>query len=263
MEQPRWDVPAVDRTEFQPALDVPPPGPQNRLTVLLRLLLLVPQYVVLWVLSIVAFAVVVIGWFGALFGGRLPRFAARWLSGFLAYDTRVYASSLLLTDRYPPFRFEAQDHPVRIELRAGGPLNRLAVFFRLLLAIPAAIVQGLLQTGWWTLSFISWLVVLVLGRMPQALFGATAAVLRYRMRFQAYLMMLTAAYPKAVFGDPVDSEPVRSATRPLVLTGAAKALLVVYLVLGVIGSAASSVTSDWNGYEDDGDTVSTMASLSR
>ncbi|MFJ4677179.1 DUF4389 domain-containing protein [Kitasatospora sp. NPDC088783] len=263
MEQPRWDVPVVDRTEFQPALDIPPPGAQNRLTVLLRLLLLVPQYVVLWLLSIVAFVVVVIGWFGALFAGRLPRFAVGWLSGYLAYDTRVYASTLLITDRYPPFRFDAPDYPVRIELRAGGPLNRLAVFFRLLLAIPAGIVQGLLQSGWWAVSFISWLVVLVLGRMPRALFEATAAVLRYRMRFEAYLMMLTAAYPKAVFGDPADSEPVRSATRPLVLTGAAKALLVIYLVLGVIGSAASSVTNDWDSYEDDGGTVSTMAPLPR
>ncbi|MFC8719166.1 DUF4389 domain-containing protein [Kitasatospora sp. NPDC057198] len=262
MEQPRWDVPVLDRTEFRPALDVPPPGPQNRLTVLLRLLLLVPQYVVLWLLSIVAFAVVVIGWFGALFGGRLPRFAADWLSGYLGYATRVHASSLLLTDRYPPFRFDAPDHPVRIELRPGGPLNRLAVFFRLLLAVPAAIVEGLLMTGWWALSFVSWLVVLVLGRMPEALFGATAAVLRYWMRLQAYLMMLTSAYPKAVFGDPADSEPPRSATRPLVLTGAAKALLVVYLVLGVIGSAAGSVTTDWDTYEDGG-TVSTTGPLPR
>ncbi|MFJ1757670.1 DUF4389 domain-containing protein [Kitasatospora sp. NPDC088134] len=262
MEQPKWDVPVVDRTEFLPALDVPPPGPQNRLTVLLRLLLLVPQFVVLWLLSIVSFVVVVIGWFGALLTARLPRFAADWLSGYLAYDTRVYASMLLMVDRYPPFRFDAPDHPVRIEVRPGEPLNRLAVFFRLLLAIPAAIVQGLLQTGWWAISFISWLIVLILGRMPQTLFEATAAVLRYRMRFQAYVTMLTSAYPKGVFGDPAGSEPQRSATRPLVLGGPAKALLVIYLVLGLAGSGAGSTSSQWSddGYVGD-DTVSTLAPL--
>ncbi|KDN84545.1 DUF4389 domain-containing protein [Kitasatospora cheerisanensis] len=264
MEHPRWDAPVVDRTEFRPALDIPPPDRQNRLTVLLRLLLLIPQFVVLWLLSIVAFVVVVIGWFGALVTGRLPRFAAEWLAGYVAYDTRVYASMLLVVDRYPPFRFAAPDHPVRIELRPGGPLNRLAVFFRLLLVIPAAIVQGLLQAGWWTLSFVNWLIVLILGRMPQALFEATAAVLRYRMRFQAYLLMLTSAYPKDVFGDPPNAEPQRSATRPLVLTGAAKALLVIYLVLGLFSSAAGSTSDQWtdeNGDTYTGDVISTLAPL--
>ncbi|MFD7642459.1 DUF4389 domain-containing protein [Kitasatospora sp. NPDC059795] len=264
MEQPRWDVPVVDRTEFRPALDLPPSARQNRLTVLLRLLLLIPQFIVLWLLSIVAFVVAVIGWFGALFGGRLPRFAAEWLAGFVAYDTRVYASMLLIVDRYPPFRFQAPEHPVRIELRPGEPLNRLAVFFRLVLVAPAAIVQGLLQAGWWTVSVIHWLVVLIMGRMPQALFEATAAVLRYRMRFQAYLLMLTSTYPKGVFGDPPNAEPERSATRPLVLTGAAKALLVIYLVLGAASWAAGSASDQWQSEDDNpytGDVVSTLAPL--
>ncbi|MFD8483256.1 DUF4389 domain-containing protein [Kitasatospora sp. NPDC059673] len=264
MEQPRWDVPVVDRAEFQPALDLPPSARQNRFTVLLRLLLLIPQFIVLWLLSIVAFVVAVIGWFGALFTGRLPRFAAKWLSGFLAYDTRVYASMLLLVDRYPPFSFDASEHPVRIEVRPGEELNRLAVFFRLLLAIPAAIIQGLLQAGWWTLSVVHWLIVLITGRMPQALFEATAAVLRYRMRFQAYLMMLTSAYPKDVFGDPPNTEPQHSATRPLVLTGAAKALLVIYLVLGAASWAVGSATDEWHTGDknpDTGDVISTLAPL--
>ncbi|MFD5562280.1 DUF4389 domain-containing protein [Kitasatospora griseola] len=262
MEQPRWDVPVVDRTEFRPALDLPPSARQNRLTVLLRLLLLIPQLIVLWLLSIVAFVVTVIGWFGALFTGRLPRFAAEWLSGFLVYDTRVYASMLLMVDRYPPFRFAAPEHPVRIEVRPGEPLNRLAVFFRLLLVVPAAIVQGLLQAGWWSLSVIHWLVVLVMGRMPQALFEATAAVLRYRVRFEAYLMMLTSSYPVGVFGDPPNAEPQRSATRPLVLTGAAKALLVIYLVLGVASWAAGSASDEWHSEDDNpGDVVTTLAPL--
>ncbi|MEV4558336.1 DUF4389 domain-containing protein [Kitasatospora sp. NPDC049285] len=262
MEQPRWEVPVEDRTEWLPALDAPPPEPQNRITVLLRLLLLIPQFIVVWLLSLVAFVVVVIGWFGALFTGRLPAFAADYLGGYLGYETRVLASVLLMVDRYPPFRFEAADYPVRIELRPGGPLNRLAVFFRLLLAIPAAIVQGLLLAGWWMVSFICWLVVLILGRQPQALFEASAAVLRFRMRFQAYLLMLTSAYPKQVFGDPLDAEPKRSATRPLVLGGGAKALLVIFLVLGLASWATSSFSGSWSSDSDnDTDTVTTSGPL--
>ncbi|WP_033822971.1 DUF4389 domain-containing protein, partial [Kitasatospora sp. MBT63] len=196
-----WDASTAVEAEWLPPLDIPEPGPQSRITVFLRALLAIPQLIVVWLLSIAAFVVVVIGWFGALALGRLPDFAASYLASYVAYDTRVEGYLMLLVDRYPPFRLQADDYPVRIEVRPGL-LNRLAVFFRLILMIPAAIVQNLLVTGWWVLAFFSWLVVLVLGRMPRPLFEATAAVLRYRMRFSAYLLMLTPAYPKRLFGDP-------------------------------------------------------------
>ncbi|MFD7579215.1 DUF4389 domain-containing protein [Kitasatospora sp. NPDC059817] len=66
-----------------------------------------------------------------------------------------------------------------------------------------------------------WLVVLALGRMPQPLYEATVAVLRYRMRYTAYLTMLSSAYPKGMFGEEPGSEPEgpASATRPLDLGG--------------------------------------------
>ena len=51
-------------------------APQSRLTVLIRLLMAIPHFVVLWALAIAAYVVVIIGWFGALFTGRLPSFAA-------------------------------------------------------------------------------------------------------------------------------------------------------------------------------------------
>ncbi|MFI2608260.1 DUF4389 domain-containing protein [Kitasatospora sp. NPDC018619] len=240
-----WQAPpAPVSREWLPVLDMPAPGPQNRWTVLLRALLLVPQFVVVWVLSVVAFFVTVVGWFGALVLGRLPGFAAAYLTAFVPYDTRVTAYLMLTGDRYPPFRFEAPEHPVQVGLRPGG-LNRLAVLFRIVLVIPASIVQGLLYAGWWAASFVLWLVVLVLGRMPQPLYEATAAVLRYRLRYTAYLVMLTSAYPKRLFGDEPGSEPGGpvSATRPLVLSGGGRGLLVLFLVLGLASSATSSVTA--------------------
>ncbi|MFC5661659.1 DUF4389 domain-containing protein [Kitasatospora misakiensis] len=240
--------------EWLPALDLPAPGPQNRLTVFFRLLLLIPQFIVVWVLSVVAFVVTVIGWFGALVLGRLPGFAADYLSSYLPYETRVTAYLMLTVDRYPPFAFRTPDHPVQVELKPGE-LNRLAVLFRLILVIPAAVVQGLLYAGWWMVGWISWLAVLILGRMPQPLFEATAAVLRYRMRYLAYLVMLTSAYPKQLFGDEPGSEPGGpvSATRPLVMSGAGRGLLVAFLVLGLLSGAISSITTSIHDDDDDGD----------
>ncbi|MFB6890197.1 DUF4389 domain-containing protein [Kitasatospora sp. NPDC056327] len=238
--------------EWLPALDLPAPGPQNRWTVLLRLLLLIPQFVVTWVLSVVAFFVTVVGWFGALVLGRLPGFAADYLSAYVPYETRVTSYLLLTHDRYPPFAFRTPSYPAQVELRPGE-LNRLAVLFRLILVIPAAVVQGLLYAGWWVVGWISWLVVLILGRMPQPLFEATAAILRYRMRYMAYLLMLTPAYPKRLFGDEPGEEPGGpvSATRPLVLSGAGRGLLVAFLVLGLLSGATSSITANVTSDDDD------------
>ncbi|MFF5703784.1 DUF4389 domain-containing protein [Streptomyces sp. NPDC012794] len=229
--------------EHLPELDIPPPGRQRRWTVLLRLLLLLPQLIVTALLGIAAFFVTIAGWFAALVQGRLPDGIARFLGSFLAYETRVTASAMLLVDRYPPFSFDAPGHPVRIELRPGE-LNRPAVLFRLVLMIPAMIVTSLLQYGWAAIGWVFWLVTLVLGRMPTAVFGAAAAVARFRMRYQAYAMMLTPAYPKRLFGDgpPAAARPaeaIASGTRPLVLGTPAKVLVVLILVLGILAAGAS------------------------
>ncbi|MFF7879813.1 DUF4389 domain-containing protein [Streptomyces sp. NPDC020794] len=218
--------------EVLPGLDLPEPGRQRRWTVLLRWLLLIPQYIALLFLGIAAFVVMVVGWFAALITGRLPEPIASFLTGYLVYSTRVAAYAMLLVDTYPPFAFLAPGCPVQVEVHPGK-LNRLAVLFRIILLIPAAFVVELLFYGWFVICLIFWLLVLIRGRMPRPLFEATAATARYTMRLYAYQMMLTAAYPKRLFGDePTPTEQPRSATRPLLLSGAGKALVVVFLVLG-------------------------------
>jgi hypothetical protein len=236
---------AMPAGEWLPELDIAPAGRQRRLTVLLRLLMLIPQFIVLAVIGMVTFVVAVIGWFAALFAGRLPAWAAAYLSGYLAYWTRVNASEWLLVDRYPPFRFDAPGYPVRVEVRPGK-LNRLAVLLRIFLAIPAAIVAAVVSAGWGVASFFIWLIVLVLGRMPEALYESTAAALRYGMRFQAYWLMLSSAYPKRLFGDgPLDGAQRTSGTRPLLMTSAARVLLIVFIVLGVADLAVGSSSASW------------------
>ncbi|MFJ8209177.1 DUF4389 domain-containing protein [Streptomyces sp. NPDC096033] len=256
-------TPQPSQPEHLPELDVPPPGRQRRWTVLLRFLLLLPQFIVVAILGIAAFFVTVVGWFAALFTGRLPAGIAEFLGGYLAYETRVTASAMLLVDHYPPFSFDAQGHPVRIELRPGE-LNRLAVLFRLVLMIPAAILAGIVQYGLGAVCWVFWLITLALGRMPRPVFDAVAAVVRFRMRFQAYLMMLTSAYPKRLFGDgPPEGQPlppapaVPSATRPLLLGTPAKALVVLMIVLGVLAWGVNETVQIRQESWNDVDTAAT------
>ncbi len=49
--------------------------------------------------------------------------------------------------------------------------------------------------------FITWLIVLIAGRMPRTLYEAIAAGLRYYIRFTGYLFLVTATYPWGLFGD--------------------------------------------------------------
>ncbi|MGC0314038.1 DUF4389 domain-containing protein [Kitasatospora acidiphila] len=259
-----WSMPvAAGPPEFLPVLDVPEPGRQRRLTVLLRWLILIPHLIVVWVLSIAAFFAAIVGWFAALLTAQLPAPIARYLSNFLGYDARLTVSLFLLIDRYPPFSLrQPPEYPVRIEVRPGQ-LNRAAVFFRLILMIPAAIISGFLGAGWLVLAFFIWLWTLITARLPRPLFEATAALVRYRMRFIAYSLMLTSAYPKRLFGDPPTDEPPQSATRPLLVGMAGKVLLVVFLILGLGADLSSSVTSSSNSNNDNNGTINTAPGYGR
>jgi hypothetical protein len=187
------------------------PFRQQRLTVLVRAILGIPHLVVLYILGIAAGVVVVIGWFGALFTGRLPDFAEQYLTGYLRWEARVLAYDLLLTGTYPPFSPDDADYPVRLAV-APGRLNPLVVFFRLILAIPAGLLSTLLTFGAFTIVlFVTWLIVLFTGTMPLALHQALSAVLRYYLRYIGYVLLLTDRYPAGVFGD----QPPQAAASPL------------------------------------------------
>ncbi|HEY9244630.1 MAG TPA: DUF4389 domain-containing protein [Streptosporangiaceae bacterium] len=213
------------------------PAAQNRLTVLVRIILAIPHLVVLYALSIAAEVVLIICWFAALFLGRLPEGLADFLSGYLRWVTRVQAYLLLLTDQYPPFALGEVDYPVQILLRPGR-LNRLAVLFRIILAIPASLLATLVILGMETIVlFVTWLIVLIMGRMPGALYQAFAAGLRYYLRYSGYLFLLTGTYPWGLFGDqPATVTGWLGGGQPwrLVLSSAAKGLVGMFLAIGVL-----------------------------
>jgi len=211
------------------------PAPQARLTVAFRIFMAIPQLIVLWLLGIAAIVITIIGWFGALFTGRLPAFAADFLTGYLRWLSRVYAYNYLLTDVYPPFTLDEADYPVRLAVRPGR-LNRLAVLFRFFLLIPCWIVQGVVTYGALTIfMFVTWLIVLVTGQMPDAIYQALAAVLRYQVRTLGFAVMLTSAYPGGLFGDP----PADGLSWRLVLSAAARKLVILFIVLGVVLGAVN------------------------
>jgi hypothetical protein len=89
------------RVEFVPELEG-----RNRLTTAFRIILAIPQLVVLIFLGIALFVVGLIGFFAVLFTGRWPVGLRSFVLGVGRWWLRVNAYLLLLTDRYPPFSLE-------------------------------------------------------------------------------------------------------------------------------------------------------------
>jgi hypothetical protein len=213
---------------------------RNRVTVAFRLVLAIPQLIVVYFLGIAAGVVALIGWFAALFTGRLARWVAEFLAGFLGWSARVYAYLGLLVDAYPPFDMGVPlYYPVQVSVPPPGRLNRAAVAFRLILVIPAYIVAAAATSGLATVIVLIWLMLVIGGRMPPQLFQAMTSIMRFYLRVFAYLILLTPAYPSGLFAEPLQVRGAGSGWQavPTPLGGPAKAIISILLVLGLASEA--------------------------
>lgn len=80
----------------------------NRWLPLVKWLLAIPHYVVLFFLYVGAFFAVIGAWLAILFTGRYPRGIFDYVEGVIRWHNRVVGYALILvTDEYPPFRLGA------------------------------------------------------------------------------------------------------------------------------------------------------------
>ena len=169
---------------------------------LVHWLLAFPHLVIVYALETVADILAVISWFVIVFTGRLPVGLANFQAMFLRYTLRTATYFGFLREEYPPFSFTVipadpgDDPRVGVELvPALEGRNRLTVAFRLILAIPHAIVLALLGIAVFVVGVIAFFAVLFTGRWPDSLRGFVLGVGRWWLRFQAYLLLLTDEYP--------------------------------------------------------------------
>ncbi|MEY9891466.1 hypothetical protein ABIA35_005447 [Catenulispora sp. MAP12-49] len=234
------------RREPEVQIDVHGLRPQRRWTVLIRLILAIPQLIILYFLLLAGFFVLIVGWFAALFTGRLPTGIRDFLIGILKYQVRVHGYLFLLVDEYPPFVFfEAPGYPIQAEIPEATRLNPAAVFFRIILMVPGWIITSVVGEGAAVVSFFVWVIMLFTGRQPEPAFGALSSMLRFETRFMAFSGMLTPTQPKGLFGEAPGSPDAaaerRSPTRPLLLSSGGRTLMIVMIVIGAIGVIINSV----------------------
>jgi uncharacterized protein DUF4389 len=203
MVTPLREVPMQPIPRQYPAtLTFDPPDRVRNWRPLVNWLLAIPQLLLVSALRYVAEILAFVSWFVIVFTARLPQALASFQVMYLRYYVRTVTFAGFLREEYPPFEFPSApgdpgDVPrVRVDLLPElEGRNRLTVAFRIILAIPQLIMVALLGLLGTIVLIIAFFAVLFTGHWPAGLRRFTVGVLRWWLRVEAYLLLLTDAYP--------------------------------------------------------------------
>lgn len=188
---------------------------------LVKWILAIPHYIVLFFLNIAYVVVTVIAFFAILFTGRYPQALFNFNVGVLRWRWRVsfYALSALGTDKYPPFSLQPRpDYPADLEVDHPERLHRGLVLIKWwLLAIPHYLILLAFfggaewfasneNSGEWTVGYtrVSLIVILLViavigllftGRYPRGLYDFVMGINRWTIRVRAYTSLMRDEYP--------------------------------------------------------------------
>jgi hypothetical protein len=206
---------------------------RSRLTVLFRIILLIPAWIAFLFWSVAAAFVAIAAWFVLLFRSRCSDGIHEFLSSYVRYAAQVSAYMYLAANPYPGFAPKS-DYPVRVEIDPPSSQRRWTVLLRIFLAFPAFILATTVGGGlslptsradlYWigiggagavsAAAFLGWFASLARGRMPNGLRDLAAYSIGYTAQTWSYLLLLTDRYPSS---DPRLAGPMALPDHPVSL----------------------------------------------
>jgi roadblock/LC7 domain-containing protein len=167
---------------------------------LVNWLLAIPQLIVLYVIGIVFNILVIIAFFAVLFTTKIPTGIFGMMAMYHRYTWRVESFALFMKNEYPPFTFDttASDpggDPAYFAIEEPPQLNRWLPLVKWLLAIPHYIVLFVLFLAVFVVKIIAFFAVLFTGKYPEGLRDFVVGVIRWQLRVQCYVYLMTDAYP--------------------------------------------------------------------
>ncbi len=187
-----------------------PDRPLNRLTTFFRIIVVIPIWIVLLMVSGQTWGssdgrYVAAGAGGVLFLGPLvmilfrlkyPRWWFDWNLELQRFSNRVGIYIALMDDAYPSTDEHQSVHLDYQYPHAPAELNRFLPLVKWFLAIPHYVVLVFLDIGAFFAVIVAWFAILFTGRYPRGIFDYVEGVIRWHNRVAGYMFVLiTDRYP--------------------------------------------------------------------
>jgi hypothetical protein len=198
-----------DAGGYPVTFDVTREATQSRITnfplligTLIRVILLIPHFIALFFLAIVAFILYFIATFAILFTGVYPESFYGFVRNYMRWYMRVLGYATHLYDKYPPFTGDVvAGYPLGFDSAYPATSSRLLNFpflyyyIRAILMIPHLIIVYFLLLAMCIVIFIAQFAILFTGSFPEGMHRFSVGVSRWNARINAYLYGLTDKYP--------------------------------------------------------------------
>jgi hypothetical protein len=168
---------------------------RSRLTVLLRLVLVIPHILWLYWFSIGAFFVAIVNWFATVITGKPQPGMHDFLARYVRYTIHLNAYLYLVANPFPGFLGIPGSYPLDLEIDGPARQNRWVSGFRIPLALSAIVLAYVFGLVVFLVAVPGWFVAIGIGRIPKGMRDISAYCLRFQGQTLGYLTLVTSRYP--------------------------------------------------------------------
>ena len=177
--------------EYPATLKIEYSEKSNKSTAFIRVIFIIPVFTILVLISSYAEALSLAVALMILFREKYPKWWFDWNVGITKFIYRIAAYGLLLRDEYPS---TDDEQAIQVDLpypEVKKDLNRWKPLVKWILVIPHFIVLVFMFIAVVFCTVFAWFAILFTGRYPKVIFDFVEGFLRWSLRVNAYVFLLT------------------------------------------------------------------------